>query len=260
MTPPTISRISIGLPGAIDHALLRDLAARIERLGFRAVWLNDTPGGDSLAGLAVAASVTTTLTLASGVIPLDRRPASTIIAPISALPEDRLEVGLGSGGPRDALARVREGVDELRAATSATILVGALGPKMRALGAEHADGLLLNWLTPAAAADAVEAMRATAPNARAALYARTIVSEDARPELEAEAARYLSYPSYAANFERIGAGPLDTTIDGTAAGSLAARTAEYLGSVDELVLRAIVAREADLVRFVETAADRLADH
>lgn len=252
-----LAGVSIGLPGGVDHALLRELAPLIERLGFRALWLNDTSSGNSLAGLSVAASVTSTLRLATGVIPLDRRPADTFTAAIADLPADRLEIGIGSGGPHDALRRVREGIDTLRAATDATILVGALGPKMRALGAEHADGLLLNWLTPKAAADAVTSMRAVAPAARAALYARTIVAPDARAALEREAAAYASYPTYAANLERIGADILDTTIDSTAPGALAARAGEYLSSIDELVLRAIVASEADLPQFVEAAASAL---
>ncbi|NYF09573.1 alkanesulfonate monooxygenase SsuD/methylene tetrahydromethanopterin reductase-like flavin-dependent oxidoreductase (luciferase family) [Leifsonia sp. AK011] len=252
-----IGSVSLGLPGGIDHGLLRELAPLIERLGFRALWLNDTSHGDSLAGLAVAASVTSTLTLATGVIPLDRRPTATLTGEIARLPAERLEIGIGSGGAHAALHRVREGIDVLRAATDATILVGALGPKMRALGAEHADGLLLNWLTPPAAADAVATLRSTAPHARAALYARTIVATDARPTLEREAATYASYPTYAANLARIGADILDTTIDGTLPGALRARVTEYLASVDELVLRAIVANDSDLPDFVAAAASAL---
>ena len=252
-----IAGVSIGLPGGVDRGLLREVAPLIERLGFRALWLNDTSQGDSLAGLAVAASVTSTLRLATGVIPLDRRPAGTLAESIAELPADRLEIGIGSGGPRDALRRVREGIDELRAVTSATILVGALGPKMRALGAEHADGLLLNWLTPTAAAEAVATLKSVAPHGRAALYARTIVATDARPALEREAATYASSPAYAANLARIGTDIIDTTIDATAAGSLATRVGEYRESVDELVLRATVARESDLAGFVAAAASAL---
>ena len=252
-----IAGVSVGLPGTVDHDLLRELAPRIEELGFRALWLNDTSQGDSLAGLAVAASVTSTLGLATGVIPLDRRPATSFVGALGGLPADRLEIGIGSGGTHDALRRVREGIDELRAATTATVLVGALGPRMRALGAEHADGLLLNWLTPAAAAEASAALRSVAPQGRVALYARTIVDADARPALERESATYASYPTYATNLERIGADIRDTTIDGALPGELARRASHYLDSVDELVLRAIVARESDLPTFIETAAAML---
>jgi alkanesulfonate monooxygenase SsuD/methylene tetrahydromethanopterin reductase-like flavin-dependent oxidoreductase (luciferase family) len=249
-----LSRVSIGLPGATEHALLASLAPRIEELGFRGLWLNDTPQGDSLAGLEVVASVTTSLRLATGVIPFDRRPASAIVAALGRLPADRLELGVGAGGPQRALKRVREGVSHLRAETSATIVVGALGPRMRALGAEIADGLLLSWLTPLAATLAVDELKAVNPAAPAVLYARTIVHDDARPALEHEAAQYASYPSYAANFERIGASAIETTIDGSGPGALAEITDAYLASVDELVLRAVTAPGTDLVRFVERAA------
>lgn len=249
-----LSRVSIGLAGATDHATLARVAPRIEALGFRAVWLNDTPNGDSLAGLAIVASVTSRLVLATGAIPLDRRPAAEIAAALAGLPADRLELGVSSGGPADALARVRDGVRVLRDATAAALLVGGLGPRMRALAAEVADGLLLNWLTPAAAASAAAQLHAVNPRARAALYARTIVSPDARPALEAEAADYASYPSYAANFERIGAAAIDTTIDAVEPGALDRRVSEYLEGVDELVLRAVIAPGDDVLRFVERAA------
>jgi len=249
-----LDRISIGLHGGTDVAVVRDVARRMEASGFRGLWLNDTPGGDALRGLAAAASVTSTLRLGAGVIPLDRRSATDVADALGDLPADRLDLGVGSGGPADALARVREGVEQLRAATTATILVGALGPRMRALAAEVADGVLLNWLTPDAAHDAVAELRASAPHARAVLYARTALEDDALSALAAEAAQYGSYPSYAANFERIGAEPIDATIVGTETVLLEERAHEYLRSVDELVLRAVTAPHADLVRFVELAA------
>ncbi|WP_354002986.1 LLM class flavin-dependent oxidoreductase [Microbacterium elymi] len=62
-------------------------------------------------------------------------------------------LGIGSGqasGP--VLAPMRNGIDALRAGTDAPIVVGALGPKMRALAAEAGDGMLLSWLTPQDAA------------------------------------------------------------------------------------------------------------
>ena len=227
-----LSRVSIGLPGATPHPVIEALAPQLEAAGFRALWLNDTPGGDSLAGLAVAARVTSSLRLGTGVIPLDRRSAASILSALGDLPTDRLSLGIGTGAARHGLALVERSVAELRAGTDASIVVGALGPKMRALGTRVGDALLLNWLTPEAAA----AQRSTVPSI---LYARTALSPDALPALEEEAARYGSYPSYAANFERIGATPLETTIRSTA------RIDDYLAAVDELVLR-VITREPTL--------------
>ncbi|MGV8883441.1 MAG: LLM class flavin-dependent oxidoreductase [Rhodoglobus sp.] len=249
-----LERISIGVPGALAADVVRDLAARIEVLGFRGLWINDTPTGDSLAGLAAASESTSRLMLGTGVIPVDRRPAPEILRGIAGLDASRLVIGIGSGGPRDALSRVADAVAELKSSTSAPVLVGALGPRMRKLAAESADGILFNWLTPDAAVEAMNDLRRDASRAvRGVLYVRTIVDAAARPALEAEAAAYASYPSYAANFERIGATALETTLDYT---NFVAKLGEYTDSVDEVVLRAITptGSHADLIRFVETAA------
>ena len=247
-----LSRVSIGLPGATPHAVIAALAPQIEAAGCHALWLNDTPGGDSLAGLAVAAAATTTLALGTGVIPLDRRPAHAILAALGDLPVERLSLGIGTGSAKHGLALVETSVAELRAGTEAAIVVGALGPKMRALAARVGDGVLLNWLTPEAAAaqrvEPVETSRTdhvgeiSTGSIRSVLYARTALSPDALPALEEEAARYGSYPSYAANFERIGATPLETTIRASG------RIADYLAAVDELVLR-VITREPSLAEY-----------
>lgn len=245
--------VSIGIHSRTDAATVGRLAPRVEALGFHALWINDVPGGDSLAGLRAAAGATTTLGLATGVIPLDRRPIDTL--DLSGLPPERTTIGVGSGGSRHPLGLVREGVAALRQATDAAIVVGALGPRMRRLAAERADGVLLNWLTPEAAARVVAELQRDAGDraVRSILYVRTIVDEAARPALVTEAARYESVPSYAANFERLGVRALDSTIDGTIDG--AERLAEY-DVIDELVLRAITPTGslAELERFAEATA------
>lgn len=252
--------MSIGLPGSTDHAVIRALAPHLEQLGFRALWLNDTPEGDSLAGLAVAAGVTDSLVLATGIIPLDRRPASAIAASLAGLnlPEHRLSLGIGTGGPKDGLARVADAVVTLREATSAELVVGALGPKLRSLGAKLADGVLFNWLTPDAAAAAMTDLRrdAVSRTVRGVLYARTTVDTESLPALETEAARYGAIPSYAANFERIGASAIDTTIRSVGSFELATQVSAYTEHVDELVLRVITAEPtlAGYLRFVDTVA------
>jgi len=69
--------VSIGITSLTPLDTVRALAPRIERLGFHALWINDLPGGDSLDGLRTAAAVTGRIGLATGVIPLDRRPAES---------------------------------------------------------------------------------------------------------------------------------------------------------------------------------------
>jgi alkanesulfonate monooxygenase SsuD/methylene tetrahydromethanopterin reductase-like flavin-dependent oxidoreductase (luciferase family) len=242
--------VSIGITGRTDAATIRALAPRIERLGFHALWINDIPGGDSLAGLRVAADATSTLGLATGVIPLDRRSVDTL--DVAGLPSDRTTLGIGSGGARHPLGLVRDGIAALRQATDAAIVVGALGPRMRRLAAREADGVLLNWLTPDAAADATTQLRRDAGGrpVRSILYVRTIADEAARPALEAEARRYESVPAYAANFERAGMRALDATID-------RAEGLPAFDVVDEVVLRAVThsGSLAELEAFVDAVGE-----
>jgi alkanesulfonate monooxygenase SsuD/methylene tetrahydromethanopterin reductase-like flavin-dependent oxidoreductase (luciferase family) len=243
--------VSIGLPGTTDHDTVRALAPRLERLGFDALWLNDVPGGDSLAGLRAAAEVTERLRLATGVIPLDRRPVAKL--ELAGLPAERTTVGIGSGGSRHPLAVVADGIADLRARTDAAIAVGALGPRMRRLAARQADAVVLNWLTPAAAARAMDELRRDAgeraDEVRGVLYVRTITDGAARAALRREADRYGSYASYAANFARLGVQPIDATIDRGA-------TLAAYDVVDEVVLRAITegGTLAELERFADDAA------
>jgi alkanesulfonate monooxygenase SsuD/methylene tetrahydromethanopterin reductase-like flavin-dependent oxidoreductase (luciferase family) len=248
--------LSLGLAGSVDHELLRALGPRLEAAGFHALWLNDNPAGDALAGLAVVADVTSTLTLATGVLPFDRRPAREIVTALEhhRLPLDRLVLGVGSGGG-SRVGTVAQGIAHLQGALDATIVLGALGPQMRSLGARMAEGLLLSWLSPEAAADAVSDSRRAAEEVgrnypRTVLYARTAVAHEARGHLEAETAAYAGYPSYAANFARLSLAPADTTIGPDDVGT---RVDSYLDVVDELVLRAISRSGTldEILRFVE---------
>jgi alkanesulfonate monooxygenase SsuD/methylene tetrahydromethanopterin reductase-like flavin-dependent oxidoreductase (luciferase family) len=258
--------ISLGLMGSVDPGLIRALAPRLEAAGFHSLWLNDSGGGDTFAGLAAAAEATSTLVLATGVLPFDRRPAVDIAAAVEKhqLPVDRLVLGVGSGASRTPLELVAQGIADLRGLTDAPIVLGALGPKMRGLGAREANGLLLSWLTPGAAADAVgdarrEAQSIGRTSPRAVLYARAAVDPAAKARLDTESATYSSYPAYAANFARLGIAASDTTVGPR---DVASDLDAYLAVVDELVLRAITPTGSldDYLRFVEHAdiAARLA--
>lgn len=253
-------RVSFGIIGTTDASAVAALAPRLERLGFETLWVNDVPGGDSLERLRVAAEGTEQLRLATGVIPIDRRPIATL--DLAGIPAERTTFGIGSGRSPKPLGLMRTGIAELRARSEASVALGALGPKMRELAAGLADGVLLNWLTPEAARAATAEQHASAAAAgraaaegRVVTYVRTVTDEAARPALEVEAHRYEQVPAYAANFARLGTGALDATIQ------TAARLADYLadGVADEMVLRAITPTNAlaELERFAETAAEWL---
>ena len=240
--------VSIGVAAAVGPDLAARLAPAIESAGLRALWVNDTPGHDALEVLAAAARETESLVLATGVLPVDRRTPAEILERVASLglPEERLMLGIGSGALREgALARVTDAAAELRAATTARVVVGALGPRMRRRGVEASDGLLLSWLTPGLAGRQSAEAHDVAAATHVALYVRAA--------FEDETARYASYPAYAANFARLGVVAADTTF---AARDAAERLAAYRGAADEIVLRAITAHDGvdDYLRFVDAAA------
>jgi len=252
--------VSIGVAATLGPDAIAEVARAAEEAGFHALWVNDTPGGDALAGLAAAARATERLGLATGVLPVDRRPADAISREVRelALPEDRLVLGIGAGAVRrGALALVRDAARVLRAETAARLVVGALGPRMRELAASDADGPLLSWLPPAIAAG--QAAEARARGARVALYVRTALDADGAARRDREADRYGGYPAYAANFARLGISPRDTVLPLPGDDTIAPGLAAYRAAVDEVVLRAIPAVDdpAAYVAFVRGAAPAL---
>jgi len=111
------------------------------------------------------------------------------------------------------------------------VLVAALGPRMVELGAREADGLILNWLTPEAAAASVRTAREVAPpgsTPRVVLYLR-LFSRDAAL---ADVGAYDSLINYHRNFvaqglltpEQIALG---TTLPRDDLGAARARLEEY---------------------------------
>jgi len=233
--------VSLGLAGALGPEAVARIAPEVERAGFHALWINDTPDGDALAALAAAARVTERLHLATGVVPVDRRPGDEIAAEVASLglPLDRLTLGIGSGIAKEgALARVRDAIEVLHGAGMPRVLVGALGPRMRRTGVERAEGVLLNWVPPVEARAQTETLHEVSPAAHIAVYVRTAIVPAARERLDVETARYASFPNYAANFERMGVDAADTTIrDVTELGDA---LEAYTAATDEVVLRAIV--------------------
>ena len=254
----TRGTVSLGVAASIGPDLAAQLAPLAEQAGFHALWVNDTPGADALAVLQAAAAATSTLVLATGVLPVDRRSPRQIASQVQTarLPQDRLVLGIGSGQARTrVLDSVRDAAAELRAALAATVLVGALGPKMRRLAAEQTDGVLLSWLTPDIARAQAGEAHTVRSTAHVALYVRTALDPAASPRLQEETARYAGYPSYAANFDRLGIDANDTVLD-AATGHSADDLESYRVGVDEVVLRAITPGDdpADYRTFIERAA------
>jgi alkanesulfonate monooxygenase SsuD/methylene tetrahydromethanopterin reductase-like flavin-dependent oxidoreductase (luciferase family) len=244
--------------------VIRGSAREAEALGYDSFWVNHPGPVDGLASLAHAARETRRLALGVGVIPLHTRGPEAIVEGVKAqaLPLDRLLLGVGSPNPK-SLERVRSGVAALRAGVKTRVIVAALGPKMCHLAGEVADGVLFNWLTPAYARTASEWVRAGAAAAkrtppRTYAYVRLAVGDAAMGRLQDESDRYAAIPAYAAHFQRMNTRPIDTAIAAKDADGVRAAVAAWQGAVDEVVFRAITAKDTaeDTLALVRAAAPR----
>ena len=255
------SLVSIGIAASLGPEVAAQLAPAVEAAGFHALWVNDTPAADALAVLEAAARATTRLTLATGVLPVDRHSPSQIAEQVEqrGLPQERLVLGIGSGTTTTgALRRVSEATAELSAMLEARIVVGALGPKMRRIAVTEANGVLLTWLTPEVARAQTAEARVAASDSHVALYVRTALDPEAQRRLHVEKHRYASIPTYAANFARQRAHVDETVLD-AATQPVAERLADYREAVDEVVLRAITHTDSieDCLAFVSEAKSLL---
>jgi alkanesulfonate monooxygenase SsuD/methylene tetrahydromethanopterin reductase-like flavin-dependent oxidoreductase (luciferase family) len=229
--------------------IIRATAKEAEALGYSSFWVNHPGKTDGLGALAVAAGETRRVELGVGVIPLHTRGPESIVEGVRGhkLPLPRLLLGVGSPNP-NSLQRVRDGVAALRRELQTRVIVAALGPKMCHLAGEIADGVLLNWVTPEYARRSAEQVRAGAAAAKRQppkvfSYVRLAMGAAATPTLQQEADRYGGVPAYAANFERMGVKPIETTIAATTPADVKKAIAKWDGAVDQLIFRAIVAND-----------------
>jgi len=209
---------------------LRALVREGEALGFAAVFLPEIDGRDTFVALGEIAGETSTLLLANGIAPMTSRPVVLTAMAAAAVQErstGRHIVGLGTGPARPgALDRLREQVASLRRLLAGDevdgrrlslrlddpppIWIAALGPNAVSLGAEIADGVVLNWCTPERVAAARTQMDEVATRAgrdpgsiAIAVYVRGNLGADRLP-LEIMASQYARYPAYARQFEAMG--------------------------------------------------------
>jgi alkanesulfonate monooxygenase SsuD/methylene tetrahydromethanopterin reductase-like flavin-dependent oxidoreductase (luciferase family) len=233
----------------VSPEIIRASAREAEALGYRSFWVNHPGPVDGLGSLAHAAGETRRMDLGVGVIPLHTRGPEAIADGVRGhgLAPERLLLGVGSPNP-EALKRVRDGVATLRARLTTRIIVAALGPKMCQLAGEVADGVLFNWLTPEYARRSAELVRAGADAARRPMprlyaYVRVALGPAAAERLGDEGGRYDAIPAYHAHFVRMGVKPVDTAIAATSADGIKRALAAWEGAVDEVVLRAITAKD-----------------
>ena len=136
-----------------------DLAVALEQLGYGALWIGGSPGGD-LRLAEQLLDVTTTLTVATGIVNIWKDEAQPVAASyhrIEARHPGRFLLGIGVGhpeatGPRyakpyDALVHYLDDLDAAQVPIRRRVLA-ALGPKMLKLSAERAAGAHPYLTTP----------------------------------------------------------------------------------------------------------------
>jgi alkanesulfonate monooxygenase SsuD/methylene tetrahydromethanopterin reductase-like flavin-dependent oxidoreductase (luciferase family) len=256
-----MTRLAFELRTNTPGSLLAALAGQVEASGYRSLWVNHPPDEDGIGCLAAMAAATGRITLGTAVVPISAVPPDAILRRIdeTGLQAERLRLGIGSGSGERPLERMTEAVTYLRERTPAEIVVGALGPRMRELGATLADAVLLNTVTPdlaRAAAGEIREQAKAAGRPVPGVYVNVMAGVGAAQiaELEGSAEFLRRLPAYAAHFRRTGIGPEQTSIAAGDLGELPRLLEPWRDTVDEVVLVPVRADEAGPARDLVDAA------
>lgn len=239
----------------LPFAQVVELVRLAERRGFDGLWIPENTGRELFTQLGAFASATERIRLGPGIANIFTRTPTLLAqgaATLDQVSNGRAWLGLGTGHQPNLeaghgvaygrpLGRMRDAVRIIRAVlqgeqlpespvVSATsfrletpavrpdlpLYVAALGPRMCRLAGELADGVILNWATPAYVREALAQICAGAESAGrdpasidVACYIR--VSAGAPPEAmrraqARELARYIAMPYYRQMFEAAGFG------------------------------------------------------
>ncbi|WP_203800623.1 LLM class F420-dependent oxidoreductase [Paractinoplanes tereljensis] len=212
----------------------------LEDAGFTDLWSSEVNGTDAFTPLTLAAAWQPRLRLGTAIAPVFTRGPGLLAMTAAALAEaapGRFQLGIGSSSPvvvgdwnavdftepyarsRDVLrflkaALAGETVDhdygtfalrrfrlERPPATPPQILLAALRPGMLRLAAAEADGVILNWLSPADVSTALAETKAAGPDFEVAARIFVCPTDDAayaRAVGRRLIAAYLTVPAYAA--------------------------------------------------------------
>jgi probable F420-dependent oxidoreductase len=213
-----------------------EFAARLESLGYGALWLPETVGRDPFAHIAYLATETERLVFATGIANIHHRHPGMMKQAQHTLAEqtgDRFLLGIGvSHAPLVAglrkltydkpLSQMRDyltGMDEsfyaaVGPSTEPARVVAALGPKMLELSASAADGAHPYWTTPEHTAQAREIL---GPDKLLCVEQKVVVETDAaaaRAAGRGALKTYAKLPNYRNNWLRLGFTPEDVDVDG----------------------------------------------
>jgi alkanesulfonate monooxygenase SsuD/methylene tetrahydromethanopterin reductase-like flavin-dependent oxidoreductase (luciferase family) len=229
----------LALRDALPWAQLRQVVEAAEETGYQAVFVPEIAGREAFTTLAGFAQTTSRIQLGTGVVSIrSRTPAITAMAAatLQDLSNGRFVLGLGTGSPSGSsdptppLRMMRKyirlvlalfsgetvGGFQLRVppAEPVSIWVGALGDRMVRLGAEVADGVLLNWCTldrvrgARRVVDDVAGRAGRDPTAvTVAVYVRACLGLEDAVAMEAlgeMTGRYAAIPHYRRQFDAMG--------------------------------------------------------
>lgn len=234
-------------PYTDDGAIVADEAQRVESLGFSTLWRSG-----NLPMLDAAVRATTSIPVATGIIPVDSVPAADVITTYNALQRDhpgRFIVGLGGAHGARPIKTLNTYLDALDAANlpADSRVLAALGPNMLAMARDRAGGAYPFLVTPSYVTDARAALGAN--KVLAVLLMVMPTDREAARQAAAVPLDFLTkVGGYRRNLLRQGFSESDVDdvsdrlLDGiTAWGALdaiAARVAEYRAAgADQVVLR-----------------------
>src|SRR3954451_6560749 len=225
-----------GVPLSEHRAVYEALAGA----GFTDLWSSEVAGADAFTPLAMAAAWTPSMRLGTAISPVFTRGPGLLAMSAAALAEaapGRFQLGIGSSSPvvvgdwnavdfTEPYARSRDMLRFLKAALAGElvdhdfgtfalrrfrlerppaipprILLAALRPGMLRLAAAEADGVILNWLSPADVTKALTEAKSESPDFEVAARIFVCPTDDAayaRAVARRLIAAYLTVPAYAA--------------------------------------------------------------
>jgi probable F420-dependent oxidoreductase len=222
MTRSELGSIGVWRPGQLLDA---SLAARLEELGFGAVWVGGSPSGD-LALVQELLDATTTLSVATGIVNVWSDDAATVGASFHRIEREhpgRFLLGLGVSHPEanaaytkpfQALQDYLDALDTAGVPVERRVLA-ALGPKVLRLSAERTAGAHPYLTTPEHTASARELL---GPQALLAPEQKVVLDTDparARALARETVEFYLGLSNYTNNWRRLGFGDDDLADGGS---------------------------------------------
>src|SRR6516162_7225227 len=208
---PDLGRFGVFRP---TRSITPGLAARIESLGYGAVWIGGSPDAD-LAWVDPALAKTTSLQLATGIVNIWSAPAPAVAesyARIENAHPGRFLLGVGVGHrerteeyvkPYDALVSYLDALDAALVPTSRRVLA-ALGSRVLRLAAERSAGAHPYLTTPEHTAKARELLGNSVFLAPEHKLVLTTDAGEARAVGREALDRYLGLSNYVNNWLRLG--------------------------------------------------------